>query len=236
MTASLPIGSVTSFRRDGARVRPVSVNHNQESGVGSAEGASGSSATTGIIAGGFLVSVQVVSVSRKSNFRGNFYWRRFRMCRSHAHRQSQSQSRSRTAATATIPLRMILRTGPLVGPNSIIPGLPEANAACKKEIGPRGGLFSRCENFFLPELDEPLLTEFSAGSLVSFSKNWWKNACLARSANRTAFISSRSIRPDTVRNSRWHYRKRQGTSVHAATPHHDPGIAVGTSTCKEPRG
>ena len=125
---------------------------------------------------------------------------------------------------------------PLVGPNSIIPGLPEANAACKKEIGPRGGLFSRCENFFLSELDEPLLTEFSAGSLVSFSKDWWKNACLARSANRTAFISSRSIRPDTVRNSRWHYRKRQGTSVHAATPHHDPGIAVGTSTCKEPRG
>jgi hypothetical protein len=167
MTASLPIGSVTSFRRDGARVRPVSVNHNQESGVGGAEGASGSSATTGIIAGGFPVSMQVVSVSRKSNFRGNFYWRGFRMCRSHAHRQSQS--RSRTAATATIPLRMILRTGPLVGPNSIIPGLPEANAACKKEIGPRGGLFSRCENFFLSELDEPLLTEFSAGSLVSFS-------------------------------------------------------------------
>jgi hypothetical protein len=63
------------------------------------------------------------------------------------------------------------------------------------EIGQRGGLFSRCENFFLSELDEPLLTEFSAGSLVSFSKDWWKNACLARSANRTAFISSRSIRP-----------------------------------------
>jgi len=33
---------------------------------------------------------------------------------------------------------MILRTGPLLGPNSIIPGLPEANAACKKEIGTTG--------------------------------------------------------------------------------------------------
>jgi hypothetical protein len=33
--------SVTSLRQDGARVRPVSVNHDQESGVGSAEGASG---------------------------------------------------------------------------------------------------------------------------------------------------------------------------------------------------
>ena len=30
--------SVTSLRQDGARVRPVSVNHDQESGVGSAEG------------------------------------------------------------------------------------------------------------------------------------------------------------------------------------------------------
>src|SRR4029077_3236127 len=45
--------SVTSLRHDGARDRPVSVNHDQESGVGSAEGASGSSATTGIMARGF---------------------------------------------------------------------------------------------------------------------------------------------------------------------------------------
>jgi hypothetical protein len=94
------------------------------------------------------------------------------MCRSHTNRHSQS--RSRTAATATITLRMILRTGPLLGPNSIIPGLPEANAACKKEIGPRSHLFSRCETFFYSELDEPLLTEFGARSLVSFSKAWWK--------------------------------------------------------------
>ena len=36
---------------DGARVLPVSVNHCQESGVGRAEGASGSSATTGIMPG-----------------------------------------------------------------------------------------------------------------------------------------------------------------------------------------
>jgi hypothetical protein len=79
---------------------------------------------------------------------------------------------------------MILRTGPLLGPNSIIPGLPEANAACKKEIGPRGRLFPRdVKIFFYSELDEPLLTEFSARSLVSFSKAWWKNACLARPAN-----------------------------------------------------
>ena len=43
--------SVTSLRHDGARVRPVSVNHSYESGVGSADGASGSSSTTGTIAG-----------------------------------------------------------------------------------------------------------------------------------------------------------------------------------------
>ena len=36
---------VTSLRHDGARVLPVSVNHVQESGVGSANGASGSSST-----------------------------------------------------------------------------------------------------------------------------------------------------------------------------------------------
>ena len=138
---------------------------------------------------------------KNGNLPTHFYWRGFRMCRSHTHRHSQS--RSRTAATPTITLRMILRTGPLLGPNSIIPGLPEANAACKEEIGPRGRLFSRCENFFLSELDEPLLTEFNARSVVSFSKARWKNACLARSANPTAFISCRSIRPDTVRNSRW---------------------------------
>jgi len=36
-------------------VRPVSVNHCQESAVGSAEGASGSSATTGTIAGGLAL-------------------------------------------------------------------------------------------------------------------------------------------------------------------------------------
>jgi hypothetical protein len=69
----------------------------------------------------------------------HFYRRGFRMCRSHTH--WYSQSRIRTAATAIITLRMILRTGPLLGPNSIIPGLPEANVACKKEIGPRGRLF-----------------------------------------------------------------------------------------------
>jgi hypothetical protein len=69
------------------------------------------------------------------------------MCRSHIH--SHSQSRSRTAATATITLLMILRVGPLLGPNSIIPKLPEANATSKKEIGPRGRLFPRCEIFFL---------------------------------------------------------------------------------------
>jgi len=72
----------------------------------------------------------------------HFKWQRFRMCRSHIH--SHSQSRSRTAATATITLRMILRVGPLLGPSSIIPRLPEANATSKKEIGPRGRLFPRC--------------------------------------------------------------------------------------------
>ena len=41
-------------------------------------------------------------------------------------------------------IRMILRVGPLLGPNSIIPRLPEANATSKKEIGPRGRLFPRC--------------------------------------------------------------------------------------------
>jgi hypothetical protein len=56
---------------------------------------------------------------------------------------------------------MILRSGPLLGPNSIIPGLPEANAACKKEIGPRGRLFPRLKIFSYSELDEPLLTEFA---------------------------------------------------------------------------
>ena len=79
--------------------------------------------------------------SWRGNLPTHFYWRGFRMCRSHTHRHSQS--RSRTAATPTITLRMIMRTGPLLGPNSIIPGLPEANAACKKEIGLRGRLFSR---------------------------------------------------------------------------------------------
>jgi hypothetical protein len=69
------------------------------------------------------------------------------MATSHTHRHSQS--RSRIAATPTITLRMILRSGPLLGPNSIIPGLPEANAACKKEIGPRGRLFPRLKIFFL---------------------------------------------------------------------------------------
>jgi hypothetical protein len=44
---------------------------------------------------------------------------------------------------------MILRSGPLLGPNSIIPGLPEANAACKKEIGPRGRLFPRLKIFLI---------------------------------------------------------------------------------------
>ena len=43
---------MTSFRQDGARLRPVSVNHVQESGVGSAAGPAGFSDTTGIIAGG----------------------------------------------------------------------------------------------------------------------------------------------------------------------------------------
>ena len=81
----------------------------------------------------------LTSIVGAGNLRTHFYWPGFRMCRSHTHRHSQS--RSRTAATATITLRMILRTGPLLGPNSIIPGLPEANAACKKEIGPRGRLF-----------------------------------------------------------------------------------------------
>ena len=42
---------VTSFRHVDARVRPVSVNHCQESAVGNTQGASGFSATTGIIAG-----------------------------------------------------------------------------------------------------------------------------------------------------------------------------------------
>ena len=88
----------------------------------------------------------VRSIVGAGNLPTHFYWRGFRMYRSHTHRHSQS--RSRTAATPTITLRMILRTGPLLGPNSIVPGLPEANAACKKEIGPRGRLFSRCENFF----------------------------------------------------------------------------------------
>ena len=95
----------------------------------------------------FLTARHTVrSIVGGGNLPTHFYWRGFRMCRSHPHRHSQS--RSRTAATATITLRMIMRTGPLVGPNSIIPGLPEANAACKKEIGPRGRLFPRCENFF----------------------------------------------------------------------------------------
>lgn len=44
--------SVTSFFHAVARFRPVSVNHCQESGVGRAQGAVGSSATTGIVAGG----------------------------------------------------------------------------------------------------------------------------------------------------------------------------------------
>jgi hypothetical protein len=44
---------VTSFFHDGARRRAVSVNHVQQSGVGSAQEAAGSSATTGIVAGGF---------------------------------------------------------------------------------------------------------------------------------------------------------------------------------------
>src|ERR1700722_4148541 len=52
----------------------------------------------------------------------HFYWRGFRMYRSHTHRHSQS--RSRTAATPTTTLRMIMRTGPLLGPNSIIPAAP----------------------------------------------------------------------------------------------------------------
>jgi hypothetical protein len=85
------------------------------------------------------------------------------MYRSHIHRHSQS--RNRTAATPTVTLRMILRTGPLLGPNSIIPGLPEANAACKKEIGPRGRLFSRCEIFSYSELDEPGSDKFYSHAL-----------------------------------------------------------------------
>ena len=96
---------------------------------------------------------------------------------SHRH----SQSRSRTAATATITLRMILRTGPLLRPNSIIPRLPEANTAARKRSD-HGAVYSRdVKTSFLFELDEPLLTEFRASSFVSFSKAWWKNAYLARS-------------------------------------------------------
>src|SRR6201986_4689270 len=44
--------SVTSFFQAGARVLPVSENPSQESGVGSADGASGSLSTTGTMAGG----------------------------------------------------------------------------------------------------------------------------------------------------------------------------------------
>src|ERR1700682_4774056 len=44
--------SVTSLRHDGARLSWVSVNQVYESGVGSAEGASGSLSTTGTMAGG----------------------------------------------------------------------------------------------------------------------------------------------------------------------------------------
>ena len=44
--------SVTTFRHAGARLLPVSVNHRQESGVGSAAGPAGSSETTGKVAGG----------------------------------------------------------------------------------------------------------------------------------------------------------------------------------------
>jgi hypothetical protein len=82
------------------------------------------------------------------------------MCRSHAHRHSQS--RSRIAVTAAITLRMILRIGPFLGPNSIISRLPKANVACKKESGLRGRLFPRYELFSHSGSDEPMLTEFGA--------------------------------------------------------------------------
>ena len=49
----------------------------------------------------------VRSIVGAGNLPTHFYWRGFRMCRSHPHRHSQS--RSRTAATATITLRMIMR-------------------------------------------------------------------------------------------------------------------------------
>jgi phasin protein len=64
---------------------------------------------------------------------------------------------------------MILRTGPLLGPNSIIPGLPEANAACKKEIGTTGPFIPAMWKFFpYSELDEPLLIEFGANVMAAF--------------------------------------------------------------------
>jgi hypothetical protein len=46
------VRSVTSFFQAGARFSPVSLNHSHESGVGSADTASGSGSTTGTIAGG----------------------------------------------------------------------------------------------------------------------------------------------------------------------------------------
>jgi hypothetical protein len=64
----------------------------------------------------------VRSIVGAGNLPTHFYWRGFRMYRSHT--QRHSQSRSRTAATPTITLRMIMRTGPLLGPNSIIPAAP----------------------------------------------------------------------------------------------------------------
>ena len=71
----------------------------------------------------FLTARHTVrSIVGRGNLPTHFYWRGFRMSRSHPHRHSQS--RSRTAATPTITLRMILRTGPLLGPNSIIPAAP----------------------------------------------------------------------------------------------------------------
>jgi hypothetical protein len=71
---------------------------------------------------GHSVLHTVRSIVGAGNLPTHFYWRGFRMYRSHTHRHSQS--RSRTAATPTITLRVIIRTGPLLRPNSIIPAAP----------------------------------------------------------------------------------------------------------------
>jgi hypothetical protein len=73
--SSSTLRRVTSFFQAGARRFPVSLNHSQESGVGSADTASGSESTTGTIAGGSPRKRAARSWSMAARFGPRKSWR-----------------------------------------------------------------------------------------------------------------------------------------------------------------